>query len=86
MVHTVPLEKGTSGVRAEGRLQRVPVDLGETQYLYCFDTGECAAGMPGIAFNPLSPDLGIEWPLPVDVDDTAQISAKDRSAAVWTRA
>ena len=52
------------------------VSPGVTQYLYCF-TSEWVPGMPGVAVNPLDPALGIAWPLPVDVTDPAQISAKD---------
>lgn len=51
-----------------------------TQYLYCFDA-EWVPGMAGVAVNPLDPALGISWPLPVDVDDPAQISVKDAGAA-----
>jgi dTDP-4-dehydrorhamnose 3,5-epimerase len=36
--------------------------------------------MPGVACTPLDPALGIGWPLPIDPDDEAQLSAKDRSA------
>ncbi len=50
-----------------------------TQYLYCFDA-EWVPGMAGVAVNPLDPGLAIAWPIPVDVDDPAQISAKDVSA------
>ncbi len=50
-----------------------------TQYLYCFDA-EWVPGMAGTAVNPLDPGLAIAWPIPVDVDDPAQISAKDASA------
>jgi dTDP-4-dehydrorhamnose 3,5-epimerase len=50
-----------------------------TQYLYCFNA-EWVAGMAGVACTPLDPALDIEWPLPVDVGDRAQISAKDRDA------
>ena len=50
-----------------------------TQYLYCFDA-EWVPGMAGVAVNPLDPSLDIAWPLPVDVDDPAQISAKDAGA------
>lgn len=53
--------------------------LGATQYLYCFDA-EWAPGMAGLACNPLDPALGIEWPVPVDPDDLAQVSEKDRNA------
>ena len=51
----------------------------DTQYVYCFDA-EWVPGMAGTAVNPLDPALGIAWPLPVDVEDPAQISAKDVGA------
>lgn len=47
-----------------------------TQYLYCFDD-EWRPDMPGVAVHPLDPELAIAWPVPVDVDDPAQVSAKD---------
>jgi dTDP-4-dehydrorhamnose 3,5-epimerase len=50
-----------------------------TQYLYCF-TEEWKPGMAGIAFSPVDPGLGIEWPVPIDLDNPAQISAKDAGA------
>jgi dTDP-4-dehydrorhamnose 3,5-epimerase len=50
-----------------------------TQYLYCFDD-EWTPGMAGLACTPLDPALGIEWPIPVDRDDRAQISQKDLDA------
>lgn len=52
---------------------------GDTQYLYCFDE-EWRPGMPGTAVTPLDPELGIDWPIQVDVHDRAQISAKDLEA------
>jgi dTDP-4-dehydrorhamnose 3,5-epimerase len=36
--------------------------------------------MPGRACNPLDPALGIDWPLPIDPGDPAQLSVKDRDA------
>ena len=33
--------------------------------------------MAGTAVNPLDPELAIAWPVPVDVDDPAQVSVKD---------
>src|SRR5689334_19612502 len=53
------------------------VSPGTTQYLYTFDA-EWTPGMAGAAVNPLDPALGIPWPLPVDVDDPASLSGKDR--------
>lgn len=55
-----------------------------TQYLYCFDA-EWVPGMSGTAIAPLDPELGIAWPLPVDPDDPAQLSVKDRDAPGWVR-
>ena len=52
---------------------------GVTQYVYCFDQ-EWAPGMPGMACTPLDPALGIDWPLPIDVEDRSQISQKDLDA------
>jgi dTDP-4-dehydrorhamnose 3,5-epimerase len=51
---------------------------GGCTYLYCFDN-EWQPGMSGVAVHPLDPALGIRWPIPVDVDDPAAISAKDRA-------
>jgi dTDP-4-dehydrorhamnose 3,5-epimerase len=50
-----------------------------TQYLYCFDD-EWKPGMAGVACTPLDPALGVEWPIPVDREDRAQISQKDLEA------
>ena len=33
--------------------------------------------MAGVAVHPLDPELGIAWPVPVDLNDRAQLSAKD---------
>ncbi len=50
-----------------------------TQYLYAFDQ-EWIAGMAGAAVNPLDPALGIDWPVPVDTSNFAQVSQKDSGA------
>src|SRR3546814_13035232 len=52
---------------------------GSTQYLYCFDQ-EWVPGMAGSACSPLDPALGIDWPLPVEREVRAQVSARDRIA------
>lgn len=52
---------------------------GVTQYLYAF-TSEWTPGMAGTALTPLDPELGISWPIPLDADDRAQVSAKDAAA------
>lgn len=76
-VVTVPLVKGTQVLVPAGVCNGFQsVGPGLSQYLYCFDK-EWVPGMSGAAVNPMDPDLGIVWPLPVDVDDRAQLSAKD---------
>jgi dTDP-4-dehydrorhamnose 3,5-epimerase len=52
------------------------------QYVYCFDQ-EWVPGMAGVACTPLDPALGIEWPMPIDVDDPSIISVKDRDAPLF---
>jgi len=54
------------------------VSPGVTQYVYAFDR-EWVPGMSGAAVNPLDPELGIPWPVPVDPADPAQLSEKDRN-------
>ncbi len=49
------------------------------QYLYAFDT-EWQPGMAGVALSPVDPELAIPWPVPIDPDDPAFVSPKDRSA------
>lgn len=46
------------------------------QYLYAFDR-EWEPGLAGDCVHPLDPALAIPWPLPVDVNDPSQLSAKD---------
>jgi dTDP-4-dehydrorhamnose 3,5-epimerase len=46
------------------------------EYLYCFGT-EWQPAMAGVAVTPLDPDLGIDWPIPVDPGNPAQISTRD---------
>lgn len=50
-----------------------------TEYLYFFDD-EWRPGMAGSALTPLDPDLGIDWPIPIDTDNRAMISHKDLTA------
>lgn len=59
--------------------------LTDTQYLYCFDA-EWKPGMAGTAVNPLDPGLAIDWPLPVDADDPAMLSAKDAGQPTFDQA
>jgi len=66
---TVPLVKGTQVLVPAGVCNGFQsVSPGISQYLYCFDA-EWVPGMSGTAVNPLDPDLGIVWPLPVDGND-----------------
>ena len=76
-VVTVPLVPGTQVLVPAGVCNGFQsVSPGTTQYLYCF-TSEWTPGMTGVAVHPLDPALGIAWPIAVDVDDPAQLSAKD---------
>ncbi|MCU1600063.1 MAG: dTDP-4-dehydrorhamnose 35-epimerase related [Frankiales bacterium] len=50
-----------------------------TQYLYGFES-EWVPGMAGQAVTPLDPALGLDWPLPIDTEDRAMLSVKDRDA------
>jgi dTDP-4-dehydrorhamnose 3,5-epimerase len=73
-VVTVPLVKGTQVLVPPGVCNGFQsVSPGVSQYLYCFDA-EWVPGMSGVAVNPLDPDLGIVWPIPVDRE---LVSAKD---------
>lgn len=77
-VVTVELRKGTQVLVPPGVCNGFQsVSEGLTQYLYCF-TQEWQPNMAGTAVNPLDPALGIEWPIPIDPDNPAQLSAKDR--------
>jgi dTDP-4-dehydrorhamnose 3,5-epimerase len=81
---TVPLVPGTQVLVPAGVCNAFQAtSTGGCQYLYCF-TDEWKPGMAGIAFSPLDPGLGIQWPIPVNADDPAQISEKDRSAPAFT--
>jgi dTDP-4-dehydrorhamnose 3,5-epimerase len=78
-VETVKLTKGTQVLVPRGVGNGFQAVSDEpAQYVYCFDH-EWVPGMAGTAVNPLDPDLGIDWPLPIDTGDPSQISAKDIS-------
>jgi dTDP-4-dehydrorhamnose 3,5-epimerase len=76
-VVTVPLKLGIQVLVPNGVLNGFQA-TGETgcEYLYGFDV-EWEPGMPGTGANALDPDLAIPWPVPVDPDDRALMSAKD---------
>jgi dTDP-4-dehydrorhamnose 3,5-epimerase len=77
---TVHLEPGTQVLVPKGVANGFQATgEGSTQYLYCFDQ-EWVPGMAGLACSPLDPALGIDWPLPVDAADRAQVSEKDLNA------
>jgi len=78
-VETVRLVPGVQVLVPEGVGNGFQAVAEATQYVYCFDR-EWQPGMAGTACSPLDPALGIDWPLPVDRDDRAQISAKDLAA------
>ena len=79
VVVEIPLELGTQVLVPPGVCNGFQALEDGTQFLYCFDV-EWVPGMAGVACTPLDPDLAIAWPLPVDPDDPAVLSAKDRDA------
>jgi dTDP-4-dehydrorhamnose 3,5-epimerase len=80
-VDTVELRPGVQVLVPAGVANGFQVLSAECQYVYCFDA-EWTPTMAGTACTPLDPALGIDWPIPIDRDDPAQISPKDRDAAL----
>jgi dTDP-4-dehydrorhamnose 3,5-epimerase len=78
-VDTVMLAPGAQVLVPSGVANGFQALADGTHYVYCFDA-EWRAGMAGQACTPLDPELGIDWPLPIDADDPGQISVKDRNA------
>lgn len=81
-VETIELRAGIQVLVPSGVANGFQAVSDVVHYVYCFDR-EWQPGMPGSACNPLDPALSIPWPLPVDPDDPAQISAKDRAAPLF---
>jgi dTDP-4-dehydrorhamnose 3,5-epimerase len=52
-------------------------------YLYCFSR-EWTPTMGGVYVTPLDSTLAINWPLAIDAENRAQVSAKDVNAPGWT--
>lgn len=75
-VDTVELVAGTQVLVPDGVANGFQSLVDGTQYAYCFDD-EWQPVMAGLACNPLDPALGIEWPVPIDASDPAQVSVKD---------
>ncbi|TGO04100.1 dTDP-4-dehydrorhamnose 3,5-epimerase family protein [Serinibacter arcticus] len=79
-VVTVPIELGVQVLVPRGVLNGFQSTSAEpSQYLYCFDQ-EWRPGMAGVGVTPVDPSLGITWPVPIDLGDRAQLSAKDHDA------
>lgn len=76
-VMTVPLRPGVQVLVPAGVANGFQALTDGCQYVYCFDA-EWQPGMAGDACSPLG--LGFDWPIPVDIDDPAQISTKDATA------
>lgn len=84
-VVTVRLRKGAQVLVPPGVCNGFQaVSSGLTQYLYCFTT-EWTPGMTGVAVHPLDPALAIAWPLPVDANDRAALSAKDAALPAFAQ-
>ena len=78
-VVTVDITPGVMVLVPQGVCNGFQAVRDNTEYLYFFDR-EWKPGMPGSALAPLDPDLGIDWPIPVDTDNRAMISEKDLNA------
>lgn len=83
-VELVELRPGVQVLVPSGVANGFQALVDGTQYVYCFDR-EWVPGMAGWACDPLDAELGISWPIPVDPDDPAQISAKDRNAITFSK-
>lgn len=77
VVATVELRPGVQVIVPGGVANGFQSLTDDCQYVYCFDA-EWQPGMVGDACSPLH--LGFEWPIPIDLDDRTQISAKDAGA------
>ena len=76
-VATIDLRPGVQVLVPAGVANGFQALTDDCQYVYCFDA-EWTQDMAGESCSPLS--LGIDWPIPVDPSDPAQISAKDAAA------
>ncbi|WP_051265251.1 dTDP-4-dehydrorhamnose 3,5-epimerase family protein [Nakamurella lactea] len=84
-VVTLPLRTGTQVLVPAGVCNGFQsVSEAGCQYLYCF-TDEWRPGMAGVGYSPLDTGLGIDWPIPVDPQNPAQVSAKDASAPLFSQ-
>jgi dTDP-4-dehydrorhamnose 3,5-epimerase len=82
LVDEVDVEPGIQVLVPSGVANGFQALAPATQYVYCFDC-EWEPGMAGSAFTPLDPLVVDRWPLPMDPEDPAQISAKDRLAVTF---
>ncbi|MDP9805592.1 dTDP-4-dehydrorhamnose 3,5-epimerase [Trueperella bonasi] len=78
-VVTVDITPGVMVLVPQGVCNGFQALENNTEYLYFFDR-EWRPGMPGSALAPLDPELGINWPVPVDTNNRAMISEKDLNA------
>lgn len=78
-VETVDLLPGVQVLVPAGVANGFQTTSDVSFYVYCFDA-EWRPGMPGRHVTPVDPALGVEWPVPIDPTDLAQVSAKDRDA------
>jgi dTDP-4-dehydrorhamnose 3,5-epimerase len=78
-VETLTLVPGMQVLVPQGVCNGFQAVSEPVQYVYCFDR-EWQPAMDGVAFTPLDPALGFEWPIEVDPSDRSQVSAKDCAA------
>jgi dTDP-4-dehydrorhamnose 3,5-epimerase len=76
VVETVELRPGVQVLVPPGVANGFQALTDDCRYVYCFDA-EWHPDMAGEACSPLGI---VEWPIPFDVDDPSQLSAKDATA------
>lgn len=83
-VVTIPLILGRQVLVPKGVCNGYQ-SITHTQYVYCFDD-EWQPRMSGVAVSAIDPALAIEWPVPVDPSNRAQLSEKDASLPTFAEA
>jgi dTDP-4-dehydrorhamnose 3,5-epimerase len=81
-VVTATLEIGTQVYVPAGVLNGWQALSEPAQYLYCFSR-EWVVDMGGVFVTPLDSTLNISWPIHVDPENRAHVSAKDAAATSW---
>ena len=77
IVETIVLRPGVQVLLPAGVANGFQALTEGCQYVYCFDA-KWRPGMPGESCSPIG--LGVDWSIPIDPTDPAQLSVKDAAA------